>query len=134
MIVEEKYTHSKTNKDNSSIYQTQILALSPVGWAQRKLPPPISALQSISLSDHVISRSKLPYPHQLSCWLVFLHALLPTYQMPVEKLSAFKSTSQAVCQLLLLSQRAAHPPTLLFSLMPSPSPFHGGTALLFVDT
>lgn len=51
MKVTEKCIHSKINIDNSSTYQTQITAISPVRWVKPKPPSPISALQSISLSD-----------------------------------------------------------------------------------
>lgn len=116
MIVGEKNTHSKINKDNCSSYQTQIMALGPVGRVQQKPPSPTSALQSISLSDCCCCHLWLPsvWLVQLSCWLVFVRALLPICQMSVKNLSLQINLPCCTCVSLSSS------PTLLLSLPPLP--------------
>lgn len=119
VMIVGKNIHSKINKDNCSSYQTQIMALSPVGRVQQKPPSPTSALQSISLSDCCCCHLSLPsvWLLQLSCWLVFVHALLPICQMSVKNLSSNQPALLYVCQSLFLPQPPAHPATLLLSLL-----------------
>lgn len=121
----EKYTHSKINKDNSSTYQTQIMALSPVRRVQQKPPSPISSLQSISLSDRCCLSSLAPFCLILTGWSF----CMPSYP-PVRRLKKICLPSNQ--QSFLLSQPPAHPPALLFSLMSATSPFHGETFLPFM--
>lgn len=129
-----KNTHSKINKDNCSSYQTQIMALSPVARVQQKPPSPTSALQSISLSDCCCCHLSLPsvWLLQLSCWLVFVHALLPICQMSVKNLSVFKSTCLAVH--VILPPTPPKPPCTPPNPAPftAASPFHSETLSTFM--
>lgn len=132
VMIVGKNTHSKINKDNCSSYQTQIMALSPVGRVQQKPPSPTSALQSISLSDCCCCHLSLPsvWLLQLSCWLVFVHALLPICQMSVKNLSSNQPALLYVCQSLFLPQTPCTPRN------PAPftaaSPFHSETFSSFM--
>lgn len=84
--VVEKCSHSKINNDNSSTYQTQITAISAVRWAQPKPPSPISALQSISLSDCCqasLAPSCLILGNLFAGWSFCMPSLPPTCQTSV---------------------------------------------------
>lgn len=125
MKVEEKCIHSKIHKDNSSIYKTQITTCwtgAPKTTFTHQCPA-INFIIRLLLSG--VCRSLLPDPHYLICWLI----LLPTCHQTVVvwRLSAFKSTSLAICVSVSFLSSPTLPPILLFSLMPALSPFHGQT-------